>query len=224
VSAARSEILARLRAAAPKAALPTDVAPPEAPLPLPDTATLAARFAQEARAVGCVVHGPAAQADATDVVIGVLRELHAHALLAWDGGELSVPGLAEALSERGFRFADPALPAERAGRGTRLARLDQADVGLTGALAGLADTGSLVLASGAARPRLAWLLPPVHVALLKLDALHPSLDAFLAGRATDVAGNATLAVVTGPSRTGDIEQVLTRGVHGPGVLHVVLLT
>jgi len=223
MSDARSETLARVRAALPTAVLPRGEVGPERRLPPLDQVTLAQRFTQEARAVGCVVHDPIAREAAADAVVGVLRELHAHALIAWAGGELPVPGLEEALRERGFRFFDPMLPPEREGRASRLARLDPADVGLTGALAGLADTGSLVLASGAWRPRLAWLLPPTHVALLPLAALHASLDDYLARRRETVAHNAHVAVVTGPSRTGDIEQVLTRGVHGPGVLHVVLL-
>jgi L-lactate utilization protein LutC len=222
MSEARDEILARLRAAAAGASLPRGEAPPETRLPPLDQATLATRFAHEARAVGCVVHGPVAADIATDCVVGVLREAHAHALIAWGGAELLVPGLDDTLLQRGFRFFDATLPADRSGRAERLARLDAADVGLTGALAGLADTGSIVLASGPARPRLAWLLPPVHVALLRLEDLHASLDDFLAQRPESVAHDPHVAVVTGPSRTGDIEQVLTRGVHGPGALHVVL--
>lgn len=223
MSGAREEILARLRVSAAGAQLPRVEAPPTPARPPADVGELARRFAEEATAVGCAVHGPAAPSDAVDALVALLRELHAHALLAWDAAELPVPGLAEALPDRGFRFADPVLPVEREGRAARLARLDQADVGLTGALAGLADTGSLVLASGPQRPRLSWLLPPVHVALLKLADLHASLDAFLASRGGAAAGSANLVAVTGPSRTGDIEQVLTRGVHGPGALHVLLL-
>ena len=223
MSDARAEMLARVRAALRTARLPHGEPERETRLPPLDKPTLAVRFTQEARAVGCIVHAPVAPEAACDAVVGVLREAHAHALIAWAGGELPVPALNDALVERGFRFFDPTLPQEREGRAERLSRLDPADVGLTGALAGLADTGSLVLASGLLRPRLAWLLPPTHVALLRLEDLHPSLDDFLARRGGSVAQNAHVAVVTGPSRTGDIEQVLTRGVHGPGVLHVVLL-
>jgi L-lactate dehydrogenase complex protein LldG len=223
MSDARAEILARLRAAGPDAALPRGDSPGQPARAAVDPASLVERFAREASAVGWTVHGPADEREAAEAVVSILRERRAHALIAWGGGELLVPRLGEELLERNFRVFDPTLPPDRAGRGARLHRLDEADVGITGALGGLADTGSLVLASGGWRPRLAWLLPPMHVALLKLDSLHASLDAFLASRRESVAANSHVAIVTGPSRTGDIEQVLTRGVHGPGVLHVMLV-
>lgn len=226
MSEARREILERVRGAAPRAMLPK--AAPEATqaaraLTPVSRAELAAQFAQAAAAVDAVVHGPSPVPEVLELVLSILRELHAHDLVAWGADELPVLGIGDALVERGFHFLDDALPADAAGRAAQLASLDRADVGLTGALAGLADTGTLVLASGAGRPRLSWLLPPVHVALLPIDRLHASLDDFLAGAGSSVRGSANVALVTGPSRSGDIEMVLTRGVHGPGTLHVVLV-
>jgi L-lactate dehydrogenase complex protein LldG len=224
VKGARSEILGRVRAAGARAQLPRiEVAPRAAAEPRLAQAALAARFSQEARGVDCQVHGPVAGPEALEVVLSILRELHAHQLVVWGATELPVPGIGDALIERGFHFLDDVLPADRTGRAAQLAKLDPADVGLTGALAGLADTGSLVMASGSGRPRLSWLLPPVHVALLPLHRLYASLEDFLAEAGERVQQSANIALVTGPSRSGDIEMVLTRGVHGPGVLHVVLL-
>ena len=162
--------------------------------------------------------------EAIEVVVSILREAHAHELAAWAAADLPAPGLGDALIERGFQFLDETLPSDRGGRAAQLAKLDGVDVGLTGALAGLADTGSLVLASGAGRARLAWLLPPIHVALLPVSRLYASLSDFLEGQPEAVAASANVAVVTGPARTGDIEQVLTRGAHGPGVVHIVLMS
>jgi len=222
LSDARREILARVRAAT-AAGAPPSATQPSASAAAPEPASLVSLFVQEAEAVGCVVHGPVAAHEVTEIVVAILRELHAHALLAWGAADLPALGLGDALIERGFQFKDESLPLDRAGRAVQLAQLDEVDVGLTGALAGLADTGSLVLASGGGRSRLAWLLPPVHVALLPLRRLHASLSDFLAASRETVAANANVVVVTGPSRSGDIEQVLTRGVHGPGVVHVVLV-
>jgi L-lactate dehydrogenase complex protein LldG len=123
------------------------------------------------------------------------------------------------------QILDLTLPApgdERA-RATRLAELDRATVGVTGALAGLAETGSLVLLNGPGRGRLASLLPPVHVALLTVADLYAGMSAFLAARPDVVRQASNLVFVSGPSRTADIEQVLTLGVHGPRELHVVLV-
>ena len=95
---------------------------------------------------------------------------------------------------------------------------------MTGAFALLADTGSLVLTSGKGRPRLASLLPPVHVALVRRDQLVPSLGALFTSHPRLAAEAANLVVITGPSRTADIEMTLTRGVHGPRSVHVVFVS
>jgi L-lactate dehydrogenase complex protein LldG len=93
--------------------------------------------------------------------------------------------------------------------------------GVSEALYGLADTGSVVLAASPQEPRARSLLPSVHVSLLDENRILPGLaDLFAAvGRSLPSA----LAIVTGPSRSADIEQRLTIGVHGPGEVHVVLL-
>ncbi len=218
----REDILDRIRSALVTAAFPAPTLASRAPLAAPDPATLSSTFEREASAVGCTVHGPLPRAEAADVVLAILLETHAHELLAWNAEDLPVEGLTEALTELGFQILDPVLPHDRAGRAAQLQKLDGVHAGLTGALGGLADTGSLILGSHG-RSRLAWLLPPVHIALLEVDKIHANLAAFLESANSTVAANANLVFVTGPSRSGDIEQVLTRGVHGPGVVHVVLL-
>jgi len=93
--------------------------------------------------------------------------------------------------------------------------------GVTGALAGIAKTGSLVLISGAGQTLTASLLPEVHVAVLKTSKLVPTLAEAL--RRPEVRTALAGVIVTGPSRTADIEMTLTIGVHGPGELHVFLI-
>ena len=89
------------------------------------------------------------------------------------------------------------------------------------AIYGLADTGSVVLAASPEEPRARSLLPAVHVSLLRVDRILPGLPELFA--AIGGALPSAIAIVTGPSRTGDIEQTLPVGVHGPGEVHVVLL-
>ncbi len=93
--------------------------------------------------------------------------------------------------------------------------------GVTGALAGIAETGSLVLISGAGQTLTASLLPEVHVAVLKTSRLMPTLAEAL--RMPEIRTASAGVIVTGPSRTADIEMTLTIGVHGPGELHVFLI-
>ena len=128
------------------------------------------------------------------------------------------------------RFARPASRWSHAGcharassAGSGLTELDDVRVGLTGAVAGLADTGSLVLVSGPGRGRIASLLPPLHIAMLRVSQLHPTYAAFLAAHPQIEDAGSNLVLITGPSRTADIEMTLTRGVHGPGEVHVVLI-
>jgi L-lactate dehydrogenase complex protein LldG len=88
------------------------------------------------------------------------------------------------------------------------------------ALYGLADTGSVVLAASAEEPRARSLLPEVHVSLLSEDRIVEGLEELFAAVGSSLPS--ALAIVTGPSRSADIEQRLTVGVHGPGEVHVVL--
>jgi len=84
-----------------------------------------------------------------------------------------------------------------------------------------ADTGSVVLAASPEEPRANSLLPDVHVTLLREDRILPGLDELFAALGADLPS--ALAIVTGPSRSADIEQKLAVGVHGPREVHVVLL-
>ena len=94
--------------------------------------------------------------------------------------------------------------------------------GVSTALYGLADTGSVVLAASPEEPRANSLLPAVHVSLLAEDRILPGLDELFEAVGADLPS--ALAIVTGPSRSADIEQKLVVGVHGPGEVHVVLIS
>ena len=90
--------------------------------------------------------------------------------------------------------------------------------GVSRAVYALADTGSVVLAASPDVP--AAHLPDVHVTLVSEDVIVPGLEELFAAVGDDLPSS--LAIVTGPSRSADIEQLLTVGVHGPGEVHVVI--
>jgi L-lactate dehydrogenase complex protein LldF len=142
-------------------------------------------------------------------VLAFLRTRQVHRLLAWQAADLP-PGILEALVEAGIDVIHQPDP--------------QAQAGLTGALAGLAETGTLVLPSGPGRPATASLLPEIHLAVLRREDILPNLESLLSGDAADklqaVLDAPAVALVSGPSRTADIEMTLTIGVHGPGQIHV----
>nr|MDQ3007371.1 LUD domain-containing protein [Chloroflexota bacterium] len=91
--------------------------------------------------------------------------------------------------------------------------------GVTKAICGLADTGSILEADGEGRSLHASLLPEIHIALLRESEILPSLD-----QGVHLMRETKSAVfITGPSRTADIEMSLTIGMHGPGEVHVFLV-
>ena len=96
------------------------------------------------------------------------------------------------------------------------------DVGISRAQAGIAETGTLLLDSSRERHRLVSLVPPVHIAILRESEIVGTLSEALAllRRSEQLTSIATL--VTGPSRTADIELTLAIGVHGPQELYVIV--
>ena len=98
--------------------------------------------------------------------------------------------------------------------------------GLTAALAGVAETGTLVFESGSHHPSTLGFLPETHIVVLEAGQIvGPYEDVWDLLRARRGAGAMprTVNMVTGPSRTGDIEQTILLGAHGPKRLHVVLV-
>lgn len=95
-----------------------------------------------------------------------------------------------------------------------------ADVGLSSADAALAETGTIVVSSGPGRSRLATLLPPVHLALVPAARLTTDIFTWTAARQGHLPANVVL--ISGPSKTADIEQTMAIGVHGPKRFIVVL--
>lgn len=97
------------------------------------------------------------------------------------------------------------------------------DCGITTAQAGIAETGSLLLVPSPEQPRLLSLAMPLHVALLERQALVPTLAQWLENGAYRHEPPSNLVLISGASRTADIELILSVGVHGPKVLLVALI-
>ncbi|MGA7281908.1 MAG: LUD domain-containing protein, partial [Acidimicrobiia bacterium] len=96
-------------------------------------------------------------------------------------------------------------------------------LGVTGADAGLAESGSVVLGHGPGRPRMASLIPETHVVLLEAPSIVRTLSHWAEKNPDSARRTANLVVITGPSRTGDIELQLNLGVHGPRQVHIVVI-
>lgn len=100
----------------------------------------------------------------------------------------------------------------------------QVDAGLTSTLGGIAETGTLILWSSPDEPRTLSLVPPIHIAILDTDKLYTTFAEAVKTQAWLEQGLPTNALlISGPSRSADIAQVLAYGVHGPKELVVVLV-
>jgi len=116
-------------------------------------------------------------------------------------------GLAESLRDKDITIHNDAQP--------------QIPVGITGATAGIAETGTLVVTSGTGKPQSTSLLPQIHLAILREADLQKNLaEVFKLHKVRDAA---TVSLISGPSKTADIEMTLTVGVHGPGEIYVYFI-
>ena len=213
---ARDRILSRLRAARASQGSPLQPAAvaderrrmlPLPPLSAEERLDL---FTREAEALGCVVYR-ISRSEALEQIMDLLEG--DRSVLSWAQAELPYEGLHELLAELDVAVAPPDAGAVR--------------VGITGAAAALAATGSLVLESGAGRPRSASLLPDRHIALLSAEQVLDDLETW--GEAQAARGYpafkqaSNTVIVSGPSKTADIGHQLVKGAHGPRELHIMIL-
>jgi L-lactate dehydrogenase complex protein LldG len=142
---------------------------------------------------------------------GALAELvrteHVRKAVLWENPFLRQLGIANILSELDVELVSP-----RADKHT----LAQCDLGVTSADAVLPQTGTLALRTTSEQGELVSLLPRVHLAIFRPVDLCADLREMLAR----IKHNGHAVLITGPSRTTDIEKTLALGVHGPKVLYV----
>ena len=189
---------------------------------------LAEQFAAELSRLAGHVHRCASDSAALDAIRAILEQHAATQVIAWDRAEIGLPGLDQLLGESGVQVLDSQIADRGAERATYLQSLDPAPICISGADAAIAESGTLVLRSGPGRGRLASLLAPAHIAVLRREQIVRGLSEALAimqqRHGSDIfLDSSNLTLISGPSRTGDIEQTLTLGVHGPREIHVVLI-
>lgn len=203
----RAAILASVRSALGRAQGAPVPPPPASIVTSPAPADLRARFCDRVVAIG----GRLTQADVTGPTVAeILRAAQVRTVAVSDAPELAP--IAAQLAAAGITIVRHDAPREQ---------LLAADAGLTMAQMGIAESGTLVLDAGAERARLASLLPPLHVCVLPVQRLIPTLGHALAALPAPLPHAITF--ISGPSRTADIELQLVVGVHGPKELHVVLV-
>ncbi|HRD67149.1 MAG TPA: lactate utilization protein [Candidatus Competibacter sp.] len=215
MSNARANILARLRAVAPQDTLAATepTAPPEIELGRADKVARLKRLME-------AMHAEVVVTDSRNWTITLKDLLRQRALNSLLYAPATPIGTALAANwESGL----PPLVAYDENVEQCKERLFAIDAAITSTQGGLADVGALILWPDADEPRLMSLAPALHIAVLEAAKIHGSLaDAIRReGWAERMPTNALL--ISGPSKTADIELVLTFGVHGPKELIVLIL-
>jgi L-lactate dehydrogenase complex protein LldG len=189
----------------------------------PDASWLVERFTSELTALAGTVHHASSLHDVARIIVDLAARQPSRRVLSWSDEAIGLPGLAAELSEAGLELVESQLDHHGPARPRQIAELAAASIGISGADAAIARTGSVVVVSGPGRPRLASLLTPVHIAIVQRSTIVESLPHLLAARPDLVTAGSNFVCITGPSRTADIEHTLSRGVHGPGDVHAILI-
>jgi L-lactate dehydrogenase complex protein LldG len=181
-------------------------------------------MAREVNAAGGEAYLVDNLAAAREVVLRLCREAKATQALCWQHELLDAMGLPGLLDNAGIARDDFPSLSKLAPEEQRTRTL-AADVGITSCEWAIAETGTLMMWSRPGRERIASLLPPLHVAVVARQQILPDLyDAIgrLAEQGIDALPS-NVVLITGPSKTGDMELELTTGVHGPGRWCVVIV-
>jgi len=176
----------------------------------------AERFVAELTRVGGTAKALAKAEEAAPYILRLLDKKEAKRVLLDHDALLEELNIKGALLERGIEVLD--------GEGD-IEHFKELDVGITGAIAAVADSGTLLL-GGAPRGIWQWasLLPEIHIALIRVDQIRPELEsAFLDLKEARVRGSEEFVWITGPSRTADIAITLLMGMHGPRELHALIV-
>jgi L-lactate dehydrogenase complex protein LldG len=187
-----------------------------------DLAELIERFTREATAVRAQIHRLPGHRRLAEKIIEICAN---------QAGEIALSGAAlldqtdlpGALAARGLAT----INGDRTDHEQLVARLASCCVGVTGADYAIAETGTIVLTSDEQDALLVSLIPPLHIAVVRSGQMVATIDEAISRIGRERAGRTnptrSVTLITGPSRTSDVELVLSIGVHGPKELHVIIL-
>ena len=187
--------------------------------------SLFAEAAEAARKAAWVVHCASNLEDLGEVVAGIARDAGAKSALRSTHEVLENSPIDKTLHASGVSIRSMHSSDDES-RAQMRSEVFQANLGITGVDWFIAETGTVVLRPRQGVSRLVSLAPPRHIAVLQKGAVLPSLDELFAlERADQLDGvsTASMNLISGPSRTGDIEATIVTGIHGPFEVHLVML-
>ena len=170
--------------------------------------------------------------DAANYIRQVAQDIEARTMLRSTHSALEALDIESAMHGTGISLEVMALGDDEQGEEREIRRADfrqkviAADIGITGVDYAIAETGSAVLLPREGVSRVVSLVPPVHIAVVETGQVLPSLDELFTLRRQDFLDGdigSYLNIISGPSRSADIEYQLVTGVHGPGEVHLILL-
>jgi L-lactate dehydrogenase complex protein LldG len=214
MDSAREEILANVRASLGRAeGTPVSPVPPTARVKPrtagPVEAEIEQLFAEIDKLKG-VTRRLAGRDDLKSALADLVKAEAVKKATLWATPELQALDVAATLKALGVELVSPHADKRK---------VAECELGVTGADAALAETGTILLRSSPEKPRVVSLLPRVHLAILRRAALRADLHQVF----SEVKQDGYCVLISGPSRTADIELTLTLGVHGPKALYVWLL-
>jgi L-lactate dehydrogenase complex protein LldG len=173
---------------------------------------LFARMAEENKIHVTMVHTEEIPAG----VLAILREHGCRKVALAGSPVLEKLDLSDMLKTEGFET--------RIAPAVTLDELYDFDCGITDVAYAVAETGSLVIRPTPQHPRALSLVPPIHIAIVEPRDLLPDLVDLFEKLAADPYSSSATTIITGPSKTADIEMNIVVGVHGPRLVHVFLLS
>jgi L-lactate dehydrogenase complex protein LldG len=196
-----------------------------APMPVSPSAQraeLMSTFARELEEVGGKFVGAFTPSEVNSRIVDLARELAVKSIALGSGNVSDMDAIGEALERADFRIVRtvPVADTERAAMRSHVA---DSDLGIADADYAIAATGTLAVISNAQRPSSLTLLPPASLAIVQIDRIVANLAELLAALGPNGIASNRMTLITGPSRTADIEKRIVMGVHGPKSLHVIVV-
>jgi L-lactate dehydrogenase complex protein LldG len=185
-------------------------------------AELTSQFAREFERVGGVFLGALSESAVRDRIAETARQVNARSAVVGDGVTLDADAIGRTITRHDIDLIRPTRVRDddRAGMRDRIANCD---LGVVEADYAIAATGTFCIVATTRRPSSITILPPVNLILVAADRILPTLAEVIGAVGPEQFARRRVALITGPSRTADIEKMIVIGVHGPKELYAAVI-